>query len=81
MAKVMEADNYSKVRREGDPAAYNGQEMAVTVVRRILFGGMAAWVFVIAWEQYRLGGHTGAAVGLALGGLLLVTLAVTGKGG
>jgi hypothetical protein len=55
--------------------------MTATIVRRIMFGGLAAWVFIYAWEQYHLGGHTGTAIGLGLGGLVLVALAITSKGG
>ncbi len=55
--------------------------MAATLVRKIMFGGMAAYVFVLAFEQYRLGGHLGEAIGLTLGGVVLAVLAMTGKGG
>lgn len=61
--------------------AYNMGEMAATIVRRIMFGGLAAWVFIYAWEQYHLGGHTGTAIALGLGGLVLVALAINSKGG
>jgi hypothetical protein len=60
---------------------YNSWEMSATLVRRILYGGMAAWVFVMAVEEYRLRGHMGTAIAFSVGGIVLLLLAITGKGG
>jgi hypothetical protein len=61
--------------------AYNISHMSATLVRRILYGGMAAWVFVMAVEEFRLQGHTGAALAFGVAGIVLLTIAITGKGG
>lgn len=55
--------------------------MAVGLVRRIVYGALAVWVFALAVEEFRLGGHFGAGAGLAVGGIVLAALAFTGKGG
>ncbi len=55
--------------------------MAGVLVRRILYGVLALWVFALAVNQFRLGGHVGSGVGLAVGGIVLAVLAFTGKGG
>jgi hypothetical protein len=55
--------------------------MAATLVRRILYGAMAAWVFVMAVEEFRMAGHTGTAVAFTIGGIVLGLLAISGKGG
>jgi hypothetical protein len=63
--------------REG----YNIDEMSATLVRRILYGGMAAWVFVMAVEEFRLQGHMGTAIAFSVAGIVLLAIAITGKGG
>lgn len=55
--------------------------MSVALVRRILYGALAAWVFVMAFEEFRLNGHTGAAIAFGVGGIVLAVLAISGKGG
>jgi hypothetical protein len=55
--------------------------MSATLVRRILYGAMAAWVLIMAVEEFRLSGHTGTAIALGVGGVVLALLAITGKGG
>jgi hypothetical protein len=55
--------------------------MSATLVRRILYGGMATWVFVMAVEEYRLRGHISTAIAFSVGGIVLLLLAITGKGG
>ncbi len=61
--------------------AYNINDMSATLVRRILYGGMAAWVFVMAVEEFRLRGHMGTAIAFSVGGIVLLAIAITGKGG
>jgi hypothetical protein len=60
---------------------YNIDEMSATLVRRILYGGMAAWVFVMAVEEFRLQGHMGTAIAFSVAGIVLLAIAITGKGG
>ena len=67
--------------RQDGANAYNVKEMAIALVRRILYGALAAWVFVMAVEQFRMGGHTGTAIAFSVGGIVLLVLAITGKGG
>jgi putative exporter of polyketide antibiotics len=55
--------------------------MTATLVRRILYGAMAAWALVMAVEEFRLSGHIAYGIGLGVLGLLLVVMAATGKGG
>lgn len=60
---------------------YNDSEMSATLVRRILYGAMAAWVLIMAVEEFRLSGHTGTAIAFGVGGVVLAILAISGKGG
>lgn len=55
--------------------------MAATLVRRILYGALAAWIFVMAFEEFRMTGHMGTAIAFTIGGIVLAVLAVSGKGG
>lgn len=55
--------------------------MAAGLVRRIVYAGLGVWVFAMAVEEFRLRGHLGSAIGLTVGGLILLALAATGKGG
>ncbi|HVB35476.1 MAG TPA: hypothetical protein VNJ52_14055 [Patescibacteria group bacterium] len=55
--------------------------MAMALVRRMLYTGLGIWVFFMAVEEYRLRGHMGAAIGFTVAGIVLLTLAITGKGG
>jgi hypothetical protein len=55
--------------------------MTATLVRRILYGGLAAWVLVMAFQEFRLNGHTGTAIAFSVGGIVLAVMAISGKGG
>ena len=55
--------------------------MAMGIVRRVLYGALAFWAFALAMEQSRLEGHTGTVVAFSMGGLVLLVLAIAGKGG
>lgn len=55
--------------------------MAIAVVRRVVFGLMAAWAFVMAAEEARFSGHGLSIIGFAVAGVVLGLGAVTGKGG
>ena len=55
--------------------------MSATLVRRILYGALASWVLVMAFQEFRLSGHTGTAIAFSVGGIVLAVLAITGKGG
>ena len=59
----------------------SGDIMSATLVRRILYGAMAAWVLIMAFEEFRVSGHTGTAIAFGVGGLVLAVLAISGKGG
>jgi len=59
---------------------YN-DDMSATLVRRILYGGLAAWVLVMAFQEFRLNGHTGTAIAFSVGGIVLAVMAISGKGG
>jgi hypothetical protein len=60
---------------------YNEKVMAMGIVRRVLYGALAVWAFALAVEQSHLEGHTGTVVAFAMGGLVLLVLAIAGKGG
>ncbi len=55
--------------------------MLVSTIRRILFGGAGIFLFVQAFQSFRLAGWTGDTVMAGVIGGLFALMAITGKGG